>query len=117
MESRKFPKSLRLTGKKNTDLLFNKGRSFLLYPYRVITLPAADGSFKVLFTVPARTFRKATDRNRIRRRMRESFRLERHHLSPLAPIMVAYIYVGKELLPSPLMREKMIQTLGRLSKQ
>ncbi len=117
MESRKFPKSLRLAGKKNTDLLFSRGRSFLLYPYRVVTLPAPDGRFQVLFSVPARNYKKATERNRIRRRMRESFRLERHHLEQPPPIMVAYIYVGKEVLPSPLMREKMILVLRRLAQQ
>jgi len=117
MESRKFPKSLRLAGKKNTDLLFSGGRSFVLYPYRVITMQSPDGKFSVLFTVPSRTFRKATDRNAIRRRMRESFRLERHRLGELPALMVAYIYTAKEKLPSADLREKMILTLERLAKK
>ena len=117
MESRKFPKSLRLTGKKNTDLLFSRGRSFVLGPYRVVTMEATDGRFKVLFSVPYRNFKKATERNAIRRRMRESFRLECPVAADLPPLLVAYIYTAKEKLPSAELREKMILTLQRLAKK
>jgi ribonuclease P protein component len=75
-----FRKEERLCGRKEIDRLFAEGKAINVYPLRVMftfrsELP--DIPAKTLFVVARRNFRKAHDRNRLRRRMREAFRLHK----------------------------------------
>lgn len=114
MEDFSFPKSSRLTGKKEISLLFNKGKSSLTFPFRILTLPLEERHSRVLFSVPSRNFKRAVDRNRIKRMMREAYRLNRHRAGS-ASVIIAYIYISKEILPYSVIQEKMIATLCNLS--
>ncbi len=76
-----FKKSERLSSKKDIQELFNNGSSFYLYPFKVITLPADTSKLhQVLFSVPKRLFKRAVDRNLLKRRMREAYRLNNSEL-------------------------------------
>ena len=97
MEDRSFPKSLRLSGKKDIDELFKSGSSVMSYPFRMLMLPSAKPG--ILFTVPYRNFKKATDRNRVKRLMRETWRLNRQLPGETEHMIIAYIYTAKEILP------------------
>jgi ribonuclease P protein component len=114
MEDFSFPKSLRLTGKKQISLLFSKGKSKIAFPFRVLTLPLEQQPARVLFSVSSRNFKKAVDRNRIKRMMREAYRLNRYRAGTVSA-MIAYIYISKEILPYSVIEEKMISTLSNLS--
>jgi ribonuclease P protein component len=84
-----FPKSEILRSKKRIDLLFRKGKSISSTPLKLVfkecVLASASSETKekpgnisrssVLFVVPKSNFKKAHDRNRLRRRIRESYRL------------------------------------------
>ena len=98
-----FAKEEKLTGKSHIDRLFGEGKSLGEYPFRVLyyfsekpeTFPA-----RILIAVPGKKFKKATDRNRIRRRIREAYRLNRHLLTeesgkPIPCIHVGIIYTGE----------------------
>lgn len=81
-----FRKSERISSKKLFDLLFEKGAHFRSGPFKFIylsPLPAelAQAPLMVGMLVPSRTFRKAVDRNYLRRRMREAWRLEKNQLT------------------------------------
>lgn len=115
MEDHSFPKSSRLSGKKEIDLLFKSGSSRMSYPFRILKL--RSDSTKLLFTVPSRTFRKATDRNRIRRLMREAWRLNRQQIGATQPMLIAYIYTAKEILPYKTIAEKMVQSFRHLKEK
>jgi len=115
MEDLSFPKSLRLTGKKEIDLLFKDGSSRLSYPFRILKLKSETP--KIMFTVPSRTFRKATDRNRIRRLMREAWRLNRKMVGNMQPMLIAYIYTAKEILPYKTIADKMVQSFRHLREK
>ena len=95
-----FTKDERLSSKKDIQELFKNGSSFYLYPFKVITLPNPEANqHQVLFSVPKRIFKRAVDRNLLKRRMREAYRLYKH-LLPTKPqvLNIAYIYTSKDLL-------------------
>ncbi|MBL7931405.1 MAG: ribonuclease P protein component [Bacteroidia bacterium] len=73
-----FHKEERLSSKKRIDQLFEKGKSVSSYPLKLMYLKANDTQkfpVQVMFVVPKRNHKKAHDRNKIRRRMREAYRL------------------------------------------
>lgn len=76
-----FHKSERLCSKKLIAQLFIKGnRGFSRFPFRFIWVPAvldAPVPVQVLFVVPKRNFPNATSRNRIKRQLRECYRLHK----------------------------------------
>ena len=95
-------KNERLHSKKLIKELFDKGSSFFLYPFKVVVLDAPmghDETHQVLFSVSKKKLKKAVDRNLIKRRMRESYRL--HKAEILAPVLpkklIGLIYVSSEL--------------------
>ncbi|UIR56485.1 ribonuclease P protein component [Sphingobacterium sp. SRCM116780] len=107
-----FKKEERLCSVKLIDLLFHKGSSFVCYPYRIVFYsPKEDSnttldnsSSQVILSVSKRRFKRAVDRNVMKRRMRECFRLQKKtNLTPFLqeqqlPLLLAIQYVGKGLL-------------------
>ncbi|MEQ9305244.1 MAG: ribonuclease P protein component [Marinoscillum sp.] len=116
--SYRFPKTERLTGKQDIEELFKNGSSFYLYPLLVkhITEPSGE-RHSALFTVSKRNFKKAVDRNLIKRRMREAYRLQKHLLDEADQgkfYRLAFVYVGKTILPYRLIEPKLKKLLHRL---
>jgi ribonuclease P protein component len=109
----KFPKKERLTSEKNIKELFEKGSSFYFFPFRVFLQPATAPTHQVLFTVSRKNFRKAVDRNLIKRRMRESYRLNKNLLPESPRLAIAYIYNAKEILTFAQIQERLIRTFNR----
>lgn len=125
-----FSKSERLNSKKYIQALFTKGNAFTHYPYKVIYLPLSQEragealgeksrrgnppTAQLLFSCSKRNFKKATDRNLIKRRMREAYRLHKHLLPSDSYFLIAYIYIAREILPYQLLEEKLKTSLKRL---
>jgi ribonuclease P protein component len=125
LSSKKFPKQERLTSKKTIEELFTKGSSVFVYPYRVLYLPRhADTSVhimypQVLFSVSKKNFKKAVDRNLIKRRMREAYRLNKPAFlqstsSHQLPYTVAFVYVAKEKIEFAVLEKKLKSVWHRL---
>lgn len=75
-----LPKRERLHHKKPVEELFSDGQSFIAYPLRVVYLlepMEAEARSRILVSVPKKHFRRATKRNRIKRLMREAYRLNK----------------------------------------
>lgn len=95
-----FKKEERIKGDKRVDAIFAQGESFISYPLRVVYLEHEQSeptSCSILVSVPKKRVKKAVHRNRIKRLVRESYRLNRVLINTLEldqqPIDVAFIYV------------------------
>ncbi len=114
-----FPKAERLCGKKKIEELFTNGSSFFLHPFLVKYLPVPMGPHRLLITVPKKKFKRAVDRNRIKRLIREAYRLNKHILynQPDAFFHVGFIYQDNSILSYTEIEQKVIILLKRLSDQ
>jgi ribonuclease P protein component len=120
-----FSKEERLCSKKVIQELFQKGSSFTLYPFRIIYTTSASEQAawpQVLFSVPKRNFKRATDRNLIKRRCREAYRLHKYLLANQAePVHLhkvrelAIIYTAKEIISYNIIEKKLSLALQRLA--
>jgi ribonuclease P protein component len=117
-----FTKEERLCNKKLIDGLFHNGSSFLCYPYKVSWLLNPDQQVlaQVLFSVSKRRFKNAVDRNLIKRRTREAYRLNKQEqlYAVLAAtdkkIVFSLGYIGKGIEPYELVEKKMRKLLSQL---
>lgn len=99
----RFRKAERLSRDKWISNLFANGAPHFLHPLKFIVQQHPDPSYpvtQVLFSVPRRQFKKASDRNLLKRRMREGYRLHKHLLPSSEKWAIAYIYVGKGIVKS-----------------
>ena len=86
-------------------------RSFSVFPLRVVYLPVeeleADAS--ILISVSKRRFKRAVKRNRVKRQIREAYRVNKHELlNALAEkkcrLAIAFIYLIEERVKIALAR-------------
>ncbi len=135
-----FPKSERLCSKKLIEALFEGGhKSLSAYPIRAVFMPIAqapapgDGSTPVLPTTPATTplvqvmmsvskrhFKHAVDRNRVKRQLREAYRLNKHLLTDKLPqqsLVIAFIWLSDDLFETSTIQSKMKKLLLRIGEE
>ena len=120
-----FTKEERLCNKRLIDELFRNGSSFLVYPFKVSWLIAAEPQLypaQVLFSVPKKRYKHAVDRNLLKRRMREAYRLnkEQYLYRPLKDqekkIVFSIGYIGKEITDYAFIEKKMLKLLNSLAQ-
>ena len=118
-----FKKEERLCNKKLIDKLFHNGSSFLCYPFKASWLLVDEPMqfpVQILFSVSKRRYKHAVDRNLIKRRMREAYRLNKQqHLyevlnSSNKKIVLSVGFIGKEIAEYELAEKKMLKMLIQL---
>ena len=139
-------KEERLKSRKLIERVFREGKSFALFPFRVYyaPLPASQPArivpgvpdpviavppdpsrpsprLQAGFGASSRNFKKAVDRNRIKRLSREAYRLQKQTLYEWLKekdrtLAVFFIYTGKELPEYDMVREKIGLALQKLMK-
>lgn len=91
-------KSERLCGKKAIAGLMERGKGGVTgcLRYKFLKSGEADVS-RILVSVPKRFFKRAVKRNLLKRRIRESYRLQKDLLP--VPVDIAFLYQDREVLP------------------
>lgn len=117
-----FSKIERLTGEIRIASLFSKGKSFVCYPFRVVYVNANSESLcpvRILISVPKKKFKRAVDRNRVKRLIREAYRRSKHEISDRCneggkELHVAFIYLDDSLPDFGVLQTKMKSALLKL---
>ncbi len=115
--SQKFPPSEKLKSRKTIEKLFLEGKSFTAYPIKVFYLPADSlPSSQAAFAVPKRNFKGAVERNRIKRQMREGYRLNKHHLNNKnGKFLMLFLFLGKTQVSYEILDRAMVKILKKIS--
>lgn len=97
--SEHFPKNEKLKSKKHFDQLFSEGKSVNAFPVKLVFVPIENAStHKTGVSVPKRKFKKAVDRNKLKRLMREAFRKNKYLINNTEQkYALLFIYLGKEI--------------------
>jgi ribonuclease P protein component len=114
-----FRKEEKLKSEKNIQELFSKGSSFYLFPFKVIVLPNPNPGVRVhqiLISVSKRNFKRAVDRNLIKRRFREAYRLQKEALPASPRLILGFLYTHKEILQGEEIAKKTLQALRKIPK-
>ncbi|NLI72020.1 MAG: ribonuclease P protein component [Bacteroidales bacterium] len=123
--NRTFPKSEHLYGIKTIERLYNQGSVFVSYPFRVVYFMVEDKTESVpvraMVSVSKRKFKNAVDRNRIKRLMRETYRLNKSRLIEFIRendlnVHLAFQYISDEIISFAEMNSKMEKALDKLIK-
>jgi ribonuclease P protein component len=112
-----FKKIEHLKQRKLIDEMFVRGKSQQAYPLRFIWMRHPEqnnGPHQVLAAVSKRNFRRAVDRNLLKRRIREAYRLHKHTLGDEIRLCLGIIFTGRELTPFSEINEKVAKALQRL---
>ena len=95
-----LPKAEKLCGKAAVEAVFTQGKTGLCgcLRYRWIRRADDNTASRILVSVPKRSFKRAVKRNLLKRRIRESYRLQKELLGPGVDIL--FVYLPREVLPS-----------------
>ena len=121
----KFPKKQKLCGEKVIERLFANGKSISEKPFRAIWNFEKNNDqvfVKSLIVVSKKRLKLAVDRNVLKRRIKEAYRLQKKQLecfleSTKQQLNLAIIYQEEEILDYKTLEEKINLLLSRLIKE
>lgn len=97
-----FPKKEKLKNKQLFEKLFSEGKSVSSYPIKLVYLKTElpfDVSIQAGVSVPKKNFKSAVKRNRIKRLIRESYRLNKALVfnNSEGTFAFLFLYLGKDI--------------------
>ena len=123
-----MPKEERLHSKKLIEQLFSNtgSKALTAFPVRAVFLTIEREAqvmppVMMMVSVSKRHFKHAVDRNRVKRQLREAYRLNRHlltdHLAGDQPLHIAFIWLSDQHLPTAEVKARMASLLKRMAKK
>lgn len=103
--------------------MYKSGKNFSVFPFRIQYLVTQfEHGIKAGFSAPSKTFKKATDRNKIKRLIKEAYRLQKNEIAKHVNLVnnglhIFIIYTGKEIPKYDFITEKITLVLQKLTKQ
>ena len=118
-------KKEKLKSRKQIDTLFATGKSFTVFPIRVTYRflgAEADSLAQIGVTVSKRYFKKAVDRNKVKRLLREAYRLQKMELASQLQqsklkAYVFFIYTDKTIVSFDVFKSAMSSCLRKLQNK
>lgn len=117
-----YPKTEKLKSKKSIGLLFSEGQSVSKYPLRLVYVENSfenEELIKFGVSVSKKYFKNAVDRNRLKRILRECYRLNKSSIqeSVTKPMALMFFYQSKEVLSYQEINEKTIRLFEKFSEK
>lgn len=113
-----FPKAEKLCSDQAVDHLYKNGKRFVAWPLRVTYLTMDQAPTQVLIWAPKALFKHAVDRNRLRRQIREAYRLNKQLIEESGKyFQIAFNYIDKEKQDYRLINKAMHKALNQLVKE
>ena len=117
-----YPRNEKLKGKKLIDALFAEGKSVSRYPIKLFYLRRElpeKTAYQAGVAVPKRNFKLAVARNRVKRLLREAYRLNKHQVfnNSMGSYAFLFLYLGKEMPTYDSVEKAMLEVLKAFSKK
>ncbi|QSS98144.1 ribonuclease P protein component [Psychroflexus sp. ALD_RP9] len=109
MAKQTISKTERLKSRKAIDRLFSQRQFNKAFPLKLQYEITANTSHQFAVVVPKRLHKHAVDRNKIKRQMREAFRLQKHELQQKVHFNMMFIYTS----PQQLQFEQILKAVKR----
>lgn len=110
----RLPKKERLHGETIIHQLFDKSKRFTVYPLRIHYIPRpTQEKSRIVISIPKRLFKHAVDRNLLKRRIREAYRLNKPTLS----VDMAIVYISSEIATFDTLQECIKRTVVQLNNR
>ena len=120
-----FPKKQKLCNETAIKEMFSNGNSFVIHTIRLVwkeELNADDVAIKSIIVVPKKQLKLAADRNIVRRRIKEAYRLNKSAIESFLvdknkQLNIAIIYQNEKILSYNVIEEKIKLILVRLREE
>lgn len=115
----RFPSSEKLKSRKAIERLFTEGKTYKKFPVKVFYIPSEEiTSTQATFAVPKRNFKNAVDRNRIKRLLREAYRLHKQLLieEQEQNFTLLFLYLSKEEMSFQAIEKAVISLLKQIKE-
>lgn len=113
-----LPKKERLCGKTGISRLLAGARHGNVSGFKYLFLTRNDDAGnRIMVSVPKKLFKRAVKRNLLKRRIRESWRKQKHNLAVEGGIDILFIYTTKEILEYRQIYEAVGQIIDSLNKR
>ncbi len=113
-----LPKSERLCSKKALERLFaGERRSVSVFPIRAVYADSEEPGIRIMVSVSKRHFKRAVRRNRVKRQLREAYRLNKQILQGVVGgLDIAFLWSTAEVMPTRAVMLKMQHLLHRVNE-
>ena len=111
-----FPKHQKLKSQKDIKALFEEGKIVTKYPVKLLWLPLSQQDTRAGFAVAKRNFKSAVTRNKIKRLMREAYRLQKQEIQGQGKTFftLLFLYVGKDVVSFKTIDKAVLGALKKL---